>query len=737
MIKYFILFSLLCSTALAQAPQFNYTTPGYITPTTPVGIKSAAPNGTAPFFAASTTASDINVLKLNGQAASYYLNAANHTGILPTANGGTGIAYFTAAGPTVARIYTFPDAAATIIYNGGPGGTPSSLTGTNISGTAAALNIGGNAATASVAPAGTLTGTTLAANVVTTSITSVGTLATLTVTADATINGVQIGKGLGSVANNTRIGISALGANTSGDGNFAGGSGALASNTTGIENVALGASAAKFQADGSTPLTTAGHGVYIGTNVKGFSNSDSHAIVIGDDATGTSISGIVIGTSANTSFTVYGTPKFTDGTDTTKRLTLALSGITTDTTRTWTVPDVSDTFVGLSATQTLTAKTLTTPTISGAITFPDNTRQTFNPGADAAGINVGSHAGDPGTLSNGDMWYQSTSNELRTRINGATIALGVTPTAITVADTTDATTFVSLFESATGDLAPKTDGALLYNASTGSLGIGVAPTNPFTLYQAINTDGVRISSNQSSPWAVNDIGASLLFTMRGSNNDYGGAIKLLSTGVTGAALNPRLGFFTEPTGSEVLADMVERVTILSGGNVGFGTVTPNAKVEVLSTSAGAATTPLIITNNSNTASTEVAMRWAPSNDQTSRYTEISTINDGGNGLDMLFKTGNAALPSERMRITKGGNVGIGMTPTNTLDVTGTLGTTGIATFGAPITIKGYTVATLPAGVTGHIAYVTDALTPAFGVTIVGGGAVVTPVFYDGTNWTAR
>ena len=39
---------------------------------------------------------------------------ADVSGILPTANGGTGIAYFTAAGPTVARVYTFPDAAATI-----------------------------------------------------------------------------------------------------------------------------------------------------------------------------------------------------------------------------------------------------------------------------------------------------------------------------------------------------------------------------------------------------------------------------------------------------------------------------------------------------------------------------------------------------------------------------------------------------------------------------------------------
>ncbi len=37
------------------------------------------------------------------------------TGILPTANGGTGIAFFTAAGPTIARVYTFPDAAATVL----------------------------------------------------------------------------------------------------------------------------------------------------------------------------------------------------------------------------------------------------------------------------------------------------------------------------------------------------------------------------------------------------------------------------------------------------------------------------------------------------------------------------------------------------------------------------------------------------------------------------------------------
>ena len=68
--------------------------------------------------------------------------------------------------------------------------------------------------------------------------------------------------------------------------------------------------------------------------------------------------------------------------------------------------------------------TLTTPTISGAITFPDGVRQTFNPDGTNAGFNVGSHAGDPSSPSNGDLWYDSTAGELTARIAGANVALG-------------------------------------------------------------------------------------------------------------------------------------------------------------------------------------------------------------------------------------------------------------------------------------------------------------------------
>lgn len=53
-----------------------------------------------------------------------------------------------------------------------------------------------------------------------------------------------------------------------------------------------------------------------------------------------------------------------DNVDNTKQLQFQLSGITTATTRTLTVPDADTTLVGTDATQTLTNKTLTSPTIN-------------------------------------------------------------------------------------------------------------------------------------------------------------------------------------------------------------------------------------------------------------------------------------------------------------------------------------------------------------------------------------
>lgn len=49
----------------------------------------------------------------------------------------------------------------------------------------------------------------------------------------------------------------------------------------------------------------------------------------------------------------------------------------------------------------------------------------------------------------------------------------------------------------------------------------------------------------------------------------------------------------------------------------------------------------------------------------------------------------------------------------------------------------YTVATLPSAATsgkGARSFVTDALAPTFGATVVTGGAIAVPVYSDGTNW---
>jgi len=55
----------------------------------------------------------------------------------------------------------------------------------------------------------------------------------------------------------------------------------------------------------------------------------------------------------------------------------------------------------------------------------------------------------------------------------------------------------------------------------------------------------------------------------------------------------------------------------------------------------------------------------------------------------------------------------------------------------PVRLKGYTVATLPAGTVGDMAYVTDATAPTYNGALTGGGAVTISVFYNGSAWVSH
>lgn len=74
-------------------------------------------------------------------------------------------------------------------------------------------------------------------------------------------------------------------------------------------------------------------------------------------------------TIGNTNILTLRDDRFTlqDSGDTTKQAVFQLSGLTTATTRTYTLPDITDTLVTLTATQTLTNKTLTSPTVNAPI----------------------------------------------------------------------------------------------------------------------------------------------------------------------------------------------------------------------------------------------------------------------------------------------------------------------------------------------------------------------------------
>jgi len=65
--------------------------------------------------------------------------------------------------------------------------------------------------------------------------------------------------------------------------------------------------------------------------------------------------------------------------------------------------------------------------------------------------------------------------------------------------------------------------------------------------------------------------------------------------------------------------------------------------------------------------------------------------------------------------------------------TGAQTITGVKTFGE-LVLTSYTVAGLPTGVQGQIAYATDLTAPIYMAVAVGGGAVKGLVSHDGTNW---
>lgn len=116
---------------------------------------------------------------------------------------------------------------------------------------------------------------------------------------------------------------------------------------------------------------------------------------------------------------------------------------------------------------------------------------------------------------------------------------------------------------------------------------------------------------------------------------------------------------------------------------------------------------------------------------------VRIISATDSGSDFSLIVGGAT--TKGLVVNGNGNVGVGgvLFPSEKLEVNGNISSSGAIKAGAPVRLKGYTVATLPAGTIGDTAYVTDASGFSYNSILVGGGSGVTMAFFDGTNWRAH
>jgi len=146
----------------------------------------------------------------------------------------------------------------------------------------------------------------------------------------------------------------------------------------------------------------------------------------------------------------------------------------------------------------------------------------------------------------------------------AAVPAGATPTVITVADTTDTSCSVALFESATGDLAPKTDGGATYNAGTGTL-TATAFAGPLTGNVTGNCSGTAATVTGAAQSAITSVGTLSSVTVTGAVT--AGSV------VAPLAINAQTG----TTYTFVAADASKLVTA-SNGSAQTYTVPPNSSV---------------------------------------------------------------------------------------------------------------------------------------------------------------
>ena len=210
--------------------------------------------------------------------------------------------------------------------------------------------------------------------------------------------------------------------------------------------------------------------------------------------------------------------------------------------------------------------------------------------------------------------------------------------------------------------------------------------------------------------------------LMGSSSGYVGFTVPATAGSTTYSwpTSPTNGYFLQTDGSGNLSWQ----PVSSGGVTSVGATSP------VNSSGG--TTPTISVNASSSNTASYLVQRDASGDFSSRYITATGfyadatyyMQMSGANPNLVFDT-NDYLAYDRTNNSYNfqiaGNGIFKVTPTYAQSL-------------QPFVLAAYTVATLPTGIQGAMAYVTDALAPAYNTTVVGGGSSVVRVFFDGTSW---
>ena len=247
-------------------------------------------------------------------------------------------------------------------------------------------------------------------------------------------------------------------------------------------------------------------------------------------------------------------------------------------------------------------------------------------------------------------------------------------------------------------------------SGTGNVAVGyqagysnsTASFNNFNGYQA----GYSVTTGSANTYAGYQSG---YFSTTASNNSFYG---------NSSGLNISSGGFSVAVGSNAL-----RTATTVSQNVAIGYSSLNLATSANNTATGYYSLQSTSSGANNTAfgcqaGTGNSSANANTTGSNNTYIGVQTVGSANNNTNEMV-IGYTA-------------VGLGSNTT----VIGNSSTTLTKTFGVHQATT-YTVATLPSASTSGVgarAFVTDALAPVFGATVVTGGAIPTPVYSDGTNW---